>query len=94
MKNTAIRKFAFVLVLTSLGTTFGYAASAEGVDHMTVTGPTAEQVETAKHKISLIQSDPGYYYAGAWGAKHRIQDVRALRQIVERGERLPASVKN
>ena len=95
MKQTAIRSFAFtLLILVGVGAAKTSFAD-EQVDHVTVTGTVSseDQVVEAKHKIWLIQTDPGYYYSGAAGALHRIQDVAYLRKVVEQHERMPASTK-
>ena len=51
-------------------------------------------VTTAQQKIKSIQADPGYYYSGAAGAKHRIAVVADQRRIIEQESnsvRVPAS---
>ena len=95
MKQSKIRNYTFALLLMSA---FGMAsahASSFDTEHVTVTGNhwTNDDVAHAKHKIAMIQSDPGYYYSGAAGAVHRIHDVKAYQAVVDGGERLPASTK-
>jgi hypothetical protein len=94
MKLSTIRTFAFsLLILMSLAV--AKTSFADDVEHVTVSGttPTEDQVALAKHKIALIQTDPGYYYSGAAGALHRKEDVEYERKIIELRERMPASTK-
>jgi hypothetical protein len=92
MKQTAFRTIAFTfLVLVSFGV--AKTSFADQPEHFTVTGVTDAQVAEAKHKIGLIQTDPGYYYSGAKGAQHRKEDVAYQRTIIETHDRMPASTK-
>ena len=85
-------KYTYALILLSLFGTTTYASAYETV---TVTGSKWSEADVAhaKHQIALIQMDPGYYYSGASGAVHRVQDVNYFKKIVEQGDRYPASVK-
>ena len=88
MKNT----LTFALLLSVFGLATAQAGSYE---HVTVTGSqwTEHDVEYAKHKIAMIQTDPGYYYSGAAGAVHRIHDVKQYQAVVDGYQRFPASTK-
>ena len=95
MKQSAIRSFAFtLLILVGVGAAKTSFAD-EQMDHVTVTGTATseELVLEAKRKIWLIQTDTGYYYSGAAGALHRIHDVALERNVLAEHERMPASVK-
>ena len=94
MKQTKIRAFTFAFLMFALvGTSVGFTAMADETEQVTVTAKTPEQqVADAKRKITLIQTDPGYYYAGAWGATHRVHDVNEQELIIRNAQRYPASV--
>jgi hypothetical protein len=94
MKHNTLRTFMFAfLFLAVAGTVQSYAARAEEPETVVVTDKTSdEKVADAQHKIAQIQSDPGYYYSGAWGATNRVNDVREQMAIIHNAQRFPASV--
>ncbi len=97
------------LALSMIGLTavaFAEDTTSGNVEHMTVTAPAANSTQTpeqviaqAKHKIAMIQEDPGFYYQnGTYGERHRVDDVRAQKDIIANAEqqeqsRMPASTK-
>jgi hypothetical protein len=93
MKQNKYSMFAFALLFAVAATTYSSVASADETENVTVTAKTPDQqVADAKHKIALIQQDPGYYYAGASGATHRVHDVNEQELVIRNAQRYPASV--
>ena len=79
------------VLLTCAASALMQAYPAHGdSENIEVTAPSASKnqilIKEAKEKIALIEEDPGYYYAGAGGALHRIQDVRRMRAIIAQAE--------
>ena len=75
-----------------------YAAADDTPEQFSVTAQQSpeEAVKNAQHKIAMIQGDPGYYYSGAAGALHRINDVQVQKDIISKAQdsnRFPASTK-
>lgn len=62
---------------------------------LNLNGDQQQVIQNAKRQIAFAQLDSGYYYSGAAGARNRINDIRAQRQLIEQAQdsgRLPASV--